>query len=97
MADLTELVVVMDKSGSMGPMAADAVGGFNQFLKEQRALPDPAVLTLAFWLGAAHWGETLPCLPELCGTTHAKGRSRASASYAPRTPLDRDSPRPLRR
>lgn len=46
MKDATEIVVVMDKSGSMGPRQMDAIGGFNQFLKEQKAHPGEANLTL---------------------------------------------------
>jgi len=39
-------VVVMDKSGSMGPRQADAIGGFNQFLTDQQKEPGEANLTL---------------------------------------------------
>ena len=36
---LTEIVVIMDKSGSMSNVWDDAIGGFNSFLEEQQALP----------------------------------------------------------
>jgi len=49
MKDATEIVVVMDKSGSMGYCAADAIGGFNQFLKEQQDEPGEANLTLVLF------------------------------------------------
>lgn len=49
MTNLTEIVCVIDKSGSMGPRKADAIGGFNQFLSEQKKLPDEAYLTLVLF------------------------------------------------
>ncbi|MFH1331159.1 MAG: vWA domain-containing protein [Actinomycetota bacterium] len=39
--------VVLDRSGSMQPIADDIVGGFNAFLAEQRARPGAVRLTLA--------------------------------------------------
>lgn len=39
--------MVLDRSGSMGGIATDIVGGFNQFLAEQRAQPGTARVTLA--------------------------------------------------
>ena len=46
MRDTTEILIIMDKSGSMGPRQADAIGGFNNFLKDQKAEPGEANLTL---------------------------------------------------
>ncbi len=43
---LTEEVVVLDRSGSMGAMRDEAMNGFNDFLKKQQALPGEANLTL---------------------------------------------------
>lgn len=34
--NLTEIVAIIDKSGSMWSIAGDAIGGFNQFIEEQR-------------------------------------------------------------
>lgn len=45
-ADLTEILCVLDRSGSMAAMQAEAIGGFNHFLEEQRKLPGRALLTL---------------------------------------------------
>jgi hypothetical protein len=42
---LNEIIFIMDKSGSMASVASDAIGGFNQFLKEQRELPGEATMT----------------------------------------------------
>jgi hypothetical protein len=47
--DLTEIAVVLDRSGSMNPIAGDAIGGFNTFLASQQALPGEARLTLVLF------------------------------------------------
>jgi len=36
----SEIICIIDRSGSMAGMAKEAIGGFNQFLTEQKALPD---------------------------------------------------------
>ncbi len=36
--NLTELVYILDMSGSMGPLAKDTIGGYNSLLNEQRKL-----------------------------------------------------------
>ena len=36
---LTEITVILDRSGSMQPIASDAIGGFNAFLAAQRREP----------------------------------------------------------
>lgn len=43
--NLTEIVCILDKSGSMSSVRMDAIGGFNTFLTEQRSLPGEATLT----------------------------------------------------
>lgn len=43
---LTEIVVVLDRSGSMASLADDTVGGMNTFFKEQREAAGKANLTL---------------------------------------------------
>ena len=42
---LTELVYIIDRSGSMSGLEGDTIGGFNAMLKEQQALEGEAVLT----------------------------------------------------
>ncbi|MGO9712554.1 MAG: VWA domain-containing protein, partial [Polyangiaceae bacterium] len=44
--DVTHITVVLDRSGSMSSVAADAVGGFNTFLAQQQKLPGAATMTL---------------------------------------------------
>jgi len=45
-SDLTHIVFVLDRSGSMDPLRHAAVDGFNEFLARQRALPGAATVTL---------------------------------------------------
>jgi len=47
--EVTELVFILDRSGSMGSMCDEAIGGFNAFLEEQKGLPGEARLTLALF------------------------------------------------
>src|SRR6185437_887189 len=44
--NFTDITIVLDRSGSMEVIADDTVGGFNQFLKEQKKVPGKALLTL---------------------------------------------------
>jgi len=44
--DLTEIVMIIDRSGSMISIQKDAQGGFNNFIKKQRELPGEAKITL---------------------------------------------------
>jgi hypothetical protein len=42
----TDIAVVLDRLGSMEMVKSDTIGGFNQFLKAQKALPGEATMTL---------------------------------------------------
>ena len=42
---LTELVFILDKSGSMGGLEKDTIGGYNSMLEKQRAVDGEAVIT----------------------------------------------------
>ena len=42
----TEIVIVLDRSGSMSSCATDTIGGFNHFIQEQKNAPGEAFLTL---------------------------------------------------
>lgn len=44
-----EIVVVLDRSGSMRSIAEDAIGGFNTFLEEQKKVKGKANITLALF------------------------------------------------
>jgi len=43
-----EIVLIIDKSGSMEAVKDDAMGGFNSFLKEQRNIDRAAKVTFAY-------------------------------------------------
>lgn len=43
---LTEIVLIVDRSGSMHTIKADAEGGINSFVEEQKKVPGDATLTL---------------------------------------------------
>lgn len=45
----TEIICVIDKSGSMNKIKSDAIGGFNQFINEQKELEDDTRITLALF------------------------------------------------
>ncbi len=45
-ADRVHVTVLLDRSGSMGPIADDTIGGFNTFLADQRKLAGEARITL---------------------------------------------------
>ncbi len=49
MTDLTEIVCILDRSGSMESIRTDAIGGFNAFLAAQQQLPGDARLTLVLF------------------------------------------------
>jgi uncharacterized protein YegL len=42
---MTELVFILDRSGSMSGMESDTIGGFNGFIESQKALDGKATLT----------------------------------------------------
>lgn len=47
--DLTELVLIIDKSGSMHGLETDTVGGLNATLEKHRALPGEAIVSLVLF------------------------------------------------
>lgn len=52
-----DIEVVIDRSGSMGLLVDDAIGGYNQWLADQQAIPGAAQLTLTLF---DHEINTLP-------------------------------------
>lgn len=47
--DYTELICILDRSGSMRPLTDSSIEGFNQFVKDQKKLPGKARLTLVLF------------------------------------------------
>lgn len=73
--ELSEIVVVLDKSGSMQSVRGDAIGGFNAFLGEQQAQPGCGRLTLALFdspgtYELVHCGTPLAEVPLLTEETY---------------------------
>ena len=48
-APATEIAFILDRSGSMGSISEAAIGGFNQFLREQRKTKGIARITLVLF------------------------------------------------
>ena len=44
-SNLTEIIAILDRSGSMEHLTADTIGGYNSFIKEQQNVSGEAVLT----------------------------------------------------
>jgi hypothetical protein len=47
--EATEIVCIVDRSGSMDSIKADAIGGFNAFLKDQQSQPGEAYMTICLF------------------------------------------------
>ena len=45
----TEIIAILDRSGSMSSCANEAIGGFNNFLNEQKLIPGEARMTLVLF------------------------------------------------
>lgn len=72
-AGLCEIVCIVDRSGSMQSIRDDAVGGFNMFLAEQKALPGEAHLSLVLFnteFMQVHAGVAIADVPELTRVTY---------------------------
>ncbi len=47
--DLTELIFILDKSGSMAGLESDTIGGYNAMLTKQKAIEGPCRITTALF------------------------------------------------
>ena len=43
--NITELVFILDRSGSMSGLESDTIGGFNSMLRKQKQAPGQAYVT----------------------------------------------------
>lgn len=72
-ANYTHITVVLDRSGSMGIVAPDTIGGFNEFLRAQKENPGRATMTLVQFdheYLATYRALALECVPELTRHTY---------------------------
>ena len=70
--NLTDINVVLDRSGSMESVRTDTIGGFNAFLKTQKEAPGEATLTLAQFddqYEIVHNGKNIQDVPNLTAET----------------------------
>jgi hypothetical protein len=79
-AGFSFIICIIDRSGSMQSMRADAIGGFNAFLEEQRKHPDGALLTLVLFndgYEVVHDAVPLPDVAPLDEATYIPSGSTA--------------------
>ena len=51
--DLTELIFILDRSGSMGGLETDTIGGYNSLLSQQKAVPGECRITTVLFSHSA--------------------------------------------
>lgn len=47
--NLTEIIFILDRSGSMQSLTQDTIGGFNSFIEKQKELPGEALVTVVMF------------------------------------------------
>ena len=78
--NVTEIICIIDRSGSMERIRDDAMGSFNQFLADQQALDDPAQLTMVLFddqYDIIHNGRDVKEVPPLTTVTFVPRGSTA--------------------
>src|SRR5882724_4169530 len=69
MSQKTELVVILDRSGSMASLKTDVEGGFKTFIDEQKQVPGDCGVTLVQFdsesVETVYSGESLDLVPPL--------------------------------
>lgn len=68
----SEIICIIDRSGSMESIRSDAIGGFNRFLADQQAPDDPARLTMVLFddqYEIVHNGVPIRSVPPLTDRT----------------------------
>lgn len=71
--DLTDITVVLDRSGSMSSVWTDTIGGFNSFLKTQKEAPGEATFTLVQFdnhYEVDYRGKNIQEIPDLNNETY---------------------------
>lgn len=74
MKDETYIAVLLDRSGSMESVKDDTIGGFNQFISEQKSAGDNALLTLVQFdtggIDVVHESKRIKEVPQLTQETY---------------------------
>ena len=89
--DLTELICIIDRSGSMQSIRSDAIGGFNAFLEGQQKHPGEGRLTLALFnhdYERIYENVPLPEVPPLNEDSYVPGGTTALLDAIGRTLVD---------
>ena len=84
----SEIVVIVDRSGSMQAIREDAIGGFNTFLEEQKKVPGNANLTLVLFnheYQLVHSSTPLDKVPALDNKTYVPSGTTALLDAVGRT------------
>lgn len=92
--DVTELVFILDRSGSMDPLAEDTIGGYNSLLKKQKELPGKAMVTTVLFddqYEVLHNGEDLSKVEPLTSATYYARGCTALLDAVGRTLMDVDA------
>src|SRR5579872_5976940 len=79
-----EILVIVDKSGSMEHLATDTVGGINTFIEEQKKLPGKANLSvLLFDDKVSYWQSStdLNAVPKFTREIYTQGGMNSTALY----------------
>ena len=77
---MTELVFILDRSGSMAGLEADTIGGFNAMLEKQRRIPGEVLVSTVLFNGESeviHDRVPLRDVPKMDGETYTVGGSTA--------------------
>lgn len=78
--ELTEIVFILDESGSMRPVKDDTIGGFNQFVEDQKKLPGFADFTFvkfSDYYKMVNEGVDIVDIPDLDGDSYTPTYSTA--------------------
>lgn len=76
----THIIAVIDKSGSMGSRTNDVIGGFNNFLKDQKKIKDGSYLSLYLFddtIKRIHHNKDLQEIQPLNDSTYKAGGGTA--------------------
>lgn len=71
--NLTEIVCIVDRSGSMASIQDDVIGGFNRFLEDQKKVPGKASMTYVQFddkYEIVHNGKPIQDVPALTSETY---------------------------
>jgi len=79
--DLSEIVCIVDRSGSMETIRNDAIGGFNAFIQDQKEQPGQGNLTLVLF------NDTVKCVHESASLASVAPLTRQSFVPSGRTAM----------